>query len=50
MTPASLGRFIDDFRTGQADECVVTYGDEFGNLQALEFGDKFLTKALAEGP
>jgi hypothetical protein len=30
---------------GQYDVIRRQYGDEFGNLQALEFGDRFLTKA-----
>ena len=30
---------------GQYDIVRKQYGDEFGNLQALEFGDRFLTKA-----
>lgn len=36
---------LNEATGGQYDAVRRQYGDEFGNLQALEFGDRFLTKA-----
>ena len=36
---------LNEASGGQYDIVRKQYGDEFGNLQALEFGDRFLTKA-----
>jgi hypothetical protein len=36
---------LNEATGGQYDVVRRQYGDEFGNLQALEFGDRFLTRA-----
>lgn len=39
---------LNDATAGEYDVVRRQYGDEFGNMQALEFGDRFLTKAARD--